>query len=109
MFPVTLIGCFFTLRFVSHDTQYCSEGKEIWVIFIIFNPNRGVYFSELKVVIRFVYFLDQVERKFQILVAHSKFELLSYFTNLFKSDIFNKNVEYTLGAVIIAKGNIINF
>lgn len=54
-------------------------------------------------------FLDQVERKFQILVAHSKFELLSYFTNLFKSDIFNKNVEYTLGAVIIAKGNIINF
>ena len=106
MFPVTLIGCFFTLRFVSHDTQYCSEGKEIGVIFIIFNPNRGVYFSELKVVIRFVYFL---ERKFQILVAHSKFELLSYFTNLFKSDIFNKNVEYTLGAVIIAKGNIINF
>ena len=76
------------------------------MIFIIFNPNRGVYFSELKVV---VYFLDQVERKFQILVAHSKFELLSYFTNLFKSDIFNKNVEYTLGAVIIAKGNIINF
>ena len=79
------------------------------MIFIIFKPNRGVYFSELKVVIRFVYFLDQVERKFQILAAHSKFELLSYFTNLFKSDIFNKNVEYTLGAVIIAKGNIINF
>lgn len=56
-----------------------------------------------------MYFLDQVERKFQILVAHSKFELLSYFTNLFKSDTFNKNVEYTLSAVIIAKGNIINF
>lgn len=74
------------------------------MIFIIFNPNRGVYFSKLKVVIRFVYFLDQVERKFQILVAHSKFELLSYFTNLFKSDTFNKNVEYTLSAVIIQRG-----